>query len=444
MMLTYDDLFRLFFDSMKPREQWRVGAEAEKFGVHVVTGAPVAYEGDSGVAGIMQSLAARFGWSMAAELEGGPLISLSRGRAQVTLEPGAQLELSGAPLDDMHSIVAETQQHIDELSAICEPLGIAWLAIGFHPFARQDELPWVPKQRYSVMREYLPTRGVRALDMMRRTATVQANFDYASEEDAMRKLRLALRLSPIVTAMFANSPLCERRATGGRTERARVWLAVDPDRQGLLPKLWRPAARLADYVEWALDAPMFLFKREHHAVRNTGQTFRSFMERGFEGHVATLADWELHLNTLFPEVRLKHTLEVRGADSVPRRFAAALPALWTGILYDDKALTEAERLSESWTFEEMEALRPAVAEKALAATLRSVPIAEPARALLDIAAGGLRRRARYDRSGADESVHLASLGALVAAGRAPADDLLRDLPSEPAALVREVIERGRA
>jgi glutamate--cysteine ligase len=443
MPLSYEDLFRPFHDAMKPPQQWRIGAEAEKFGVYAASGAALPYEGDNGVVGVLGELARRFGWKPYRETEGGPIIALERNRASVTLEPGGQLELSGAPLEDVHAIVAETQTHLDELHQVCDPLGIAWLGVGFHPFARQEDLPWVPKQRYAIMREYLPTRAARPLDMMRRTATVQANFDYESEDDAMRKMRILLRLTPIVTAMFANSPFFEGRLTGDRSERAKVWLAVDPDRQGLLPCLWNEDSRIRDYVEWALDVPMFLVKRPGRLVRNTGQTFRSFWKDGFEGEAPDLHDWEMHLNTLFPEVRLKHTIEVRGGDSQTSPLAPALPALWTGILYDRTALAEADALSEAFTYDEMQALRPELAKLGLKATFRGKPLAEAAARLLAIAQEGLARRKRLATDGRDERVHLAALATLVEHGLCPADELLRDLPSDPAAFRAEVIRRTR-
>ncbi len=443
MPLSQDDLLRFFHEAMKPAHLWRIGAEAEKFGVYEATAGAVPYEGDNGIVGVFSGLVRRFGWKPVSELDGGPLIALERQRASVTLEPGGQLELSGAPLGDVHAIVAENKAHLAELHEVCAPLGIAWLGVGFHPFARQDDLPWVPKLRYSIMKEYLPKRGDRALDMMRRTATVQANFDYASEDDAMRKLRVGLRLSPIVTAMFANSPFCEGRVTGNRSERAKVWLAVDPDRQGLLPKLWDPSSRLRDYVEWALDVPMFLFKRNGKVVANTGQTFRAFWTEGFQGHQPDIHDWEMHLNTLFPEVRLKHTIEVRGGDSLPIRLSPALPALWTGLLYDAAALDEAEAFSASFAWNEMQTLRPELAHRGLSAVFRGKPLADAAQRLLDIARRGLMNRKRLSKNRQDETVHLAALSNLVEHGKTPADELAHGLPSEPAAMKSEIIRRAR-
>src|SRR3954465_6125314 len=301
MPLSYEDLFLPFHNAMKPPRAWRIGAEAEKFGVFAASGAALAYDGDQGIVGILGELARRFGWKPIRETEGGPLIALERDHASVTLEPGGQLELSGAPLDDVHAIVNETQAHLDELHEVCAPLGIAWLGVGFHPLARQEDLTWVPKQRYGIMREYLPTKGHAAHDMMRRTATVQANYDFSSEADAMKKLVLSLKLSPIIHAMLANSPFKEGKLAGTKSVRGEVWLNMDPSRSGLIPSLWSPGKKTyRDYVEWALDAGMFLFKRDNKVIANTGQTFRAFIKDGFEGHKATLNDWKLHLQTLFP------------------------------------------------------------------------------------------------------------------------------------------------
>ncbi len=441
---TLDDLLIPFHEAIKPESRHRIGAEAEKFGVDADTGAPLLYEGERSVHTIMETLVERHGWLPdVPETPGGPMIALLRAGASVTLEPGGQLELSGAPLDNIHQICAEMSGHLAELRDISTELGLVWLGVGFHPFAAQADLGWVPKQRYAIMKRYLPTRGKYGLDMMRRTATVQANFDYASEEAAMRVMRISLRLSPVTTAMFANSPFYEGRLFGGRSYRARVWTSVDPDRQGLLEKVLERGTRFQDYIEWALDAPMFLVKRGANVVENTGQSFRSFMKYGFEGEHPTLKDWETHLNTLFPEVRLKRTIEVRGADSLPASLICALPALWTGLLYDAKALDEADELTRDYTFAELDAIRPAIAETALATEFRGAPLLGVAERLLEIATGGLQRRARLNKNGKDESVHLAKLAALIGKGQCPADALVEGLPDDGEARRREILARAR-
>jgi glutamate--cysteine ligase len=426
-----DDLVLPLVEACKPRPEWRVGPEMEKFGIFEATRTPIPYEGDRSVLRILQELANVHGWTPEREHEGGPIVALTRGDASVTLEPGGQLELSGGKSESIHQVCAELRDHMREIGPLSRALGIRWLGVGFHPFGSREDFQWVPKQRYAVMKSYLPTRGAHALDMMLRTCTVQANFDYESERDAMRKMRVALALAPLTTAMFANSPWKEGRPHGGLTYRGRIWLDVDPDRTGLLPSLWKESARFADYVEWALDAPMFLFKRDGHAVANTGQRFRDFLDNGFDGHRPTLGDWKLHLNTLFPEVRLKKTIEIRAGDAQSTNMACALPALWTGIFYDDKALDEAEALVAGWTHDEVVELRPRVWREGLRAEFRKTPLASLARQVMALAEGGLERRARIDpSSGKDERIHLRRLTRLVDGGRTPADALLEGLDRE--------------
>ena len=276
----------------------------------------------------------------------------------------------------------------------------------------------------AIMREYLPTRGSLALDMMLRTSTVQANYDFSSEDDAMTKMRVGLKLAPLTTAMFANSPFYEGAPFGGKSYRAKVWLDTDPDRSGLVPTLWKKTARFVDYVEWALDVPMFMFKRDGQKMVNTGQSFRSFFKSGFSGHKPTMTDWQTHLNTLFPEVRLKKTIEVRGADAQGATLACALPALYTGLFYDAKALSEVEALTADWTLDEVTGSRKEVWQKGLGARFRAGTLQPLAEKVIEIAEGGLERRGFTSSSGKDERVHLATLKELVAQGRSPADRLL--------------------
>ncbi len=424
-----DDLYEIFRGAEKPRSEHRIGAEAEKFGVDERSGAPLRYEDESGrsVQAVLAALVERHGWTPEPEHPGGPVIALRRGAASVTLEPGGQLELSGAPLADVHAICAESRGHLAELRDISAELGVVWLGLGFHPFAQQRDLDWVPKARYGIMQRYLPTRGAHGLDMMRRTATVQANYDFSSERDAMRKLRVGLTFAPVVAAMTANSPFYEGARWGGRSYRAKVWLDVANERAGLLPMMWRDDASYRDYVEWALDVPMFLFKRDGAVVANTGQTFRAFLRDGFEGHRPTAADWEMHLNTLFPEVRLKRTLEVRSVDSLPSSLACSLPAIFTGLFYDDDALAEAEALARTLSFEDVSRAREQIPERALGATLAGAPLQQLALRVLEVAERGLARRARLNREGRDERVHLERLRALTERGLCPADTLLDGL-----------------
>ena len=436
------DLLEIFHQAEKPRSQFRIGAEAEKCGVFEHDGSPLHYEGEIGVRAVLRELAAKHGWTPESEVEGGPVIALTRNGASITLEPGAQFELSGAPAVDIHAVALELDEHLREVRGITDRQGIAWLGLGFHPFARREDLTFVPKTRYGLMRSYLPTRGAHALDMMLRTCTVQANYDYSDEADAMRKMRVGLKLSPLTTAIFANSPWVQKAPYGGLSYRGRVWLDVDPDRSGLVPAMWTEGAGYEKYVEWALDVPMFLVKRGNRFLANIGQTFRSFWNDGFEGERATLADWQLHLNTLFPEVRLKRTIEIRGADMQSAENCPALAAFWTGLYYDDAALAEADALTRDFTFEELTTLREALHRDGLRATFRGKPLAELAGLVVTIAEGGLARRNVTDISGRDETVYLATIKKLVMAGKTPSDVLLEGIADEPS-LVDAIIRRTK-
>lgn len=448
---SLDDLIAVLSAPERPSAEWRIGAESEKFGIHEAHGTPLAYEGDFGVLRIFDWLTEHAGWQPVTEVAGGPVIALHRRGANITLEPGAQLELSGAPLRSIHEVMAEHRRHLDELAGVSAQMGLVWLMTGFHPLARQEELPWVPKQRYGIMREYLPTQGNGALDMMRRTATVQGNFDWSSEADAMQKLRLSLKLSPLVHALFANAPFREGGPTDFASLRGDVWLRMDPARSGLIPPvLDNPRAGYADYVEWALDAGMFLVKRGERILHNTGQTFRDFLANGFDGERASVDDWKLHLNTLFPEARLKGTLELRSADCLPPDLAGSLLALWTGLLYDAEALDRATELTEGWTSALIEQSRPELVRRGLRANLGGRRAVEWAERILDIARGGLERRGFVDAQEQSEAVFLKPAEDLAREGRCPAEraleryhQLLARSPSDPRqAIVASVRLRG--
>jgi glutamate--cysteine ligase len=437
---SLDELDAVFRAVEKPADKFRIGAEAEKFAIKA-DGTPLQYEGAEGVVGIFDALS-EYGWEPERESSDGPIISLRRGGASITLEPGSQLELSGAALPDLHQVEAEFYNHLRELSPISKKLGLTWLGVGFHPLARQEDLTWVPKQRYSVMREYLPTKGHAAHDMMRRTATVQANYDFSSEADAMKKLVLSLKLSPIVHAMLANSPFKEGKLAGTKSVRGEVWLNMDPSRSGLIPSLWSPGKKTyRDYVEWAVDAGMFLFKRDGKVIANTGQTFRAFVKDGFEGHKATLNDWKVHLQTLFPEARLKNTLEVRGCDSLPAHLATAVPALFTGLLYDARALDQAIDILSPLDYATVERDRPALIRQGLTAPLGEKTGAQWAQSLYDIASSGLSRRGRRNAQNEDERRFIKPLERLLTAAESPADDLTRGLAPGATVSAADVIAR---
>ena len=440
VLSTKEQLLAVFHEAEKPESEFRVGAEMEKFGVDDRTGAAIGYDGDRGVSAIMAMLEREHRWTPDRESPDGPLIALLRDGASITLEPGSQFELSGAPLLQAHQICAEFAQHLKEIEPISKAMHLRWLGLGFHPFARRADYSFVPKQRYGIMREYLPTRGALALDMMLRTCTVQANYDYSSEADAMRKMTVSLRLAAVTTAIFANSPFYEGKPFGGRSYRAKVWLDTDPDRSGLVKNLWVKNPSYQGYVDWALGVPMFMFKRDGQKVVNTGQTFQSFLTDGFDGHRATYGDWVTHLNTLFPEVRLKRTIEVRGADAQGSKTACAMPALWTGLLYDEKALAECEALTEGWTFDEVEASRQHIWRDGVLAPFRRGRLLESVQRVVEIAEGGLERRGYKSARGNDERVHIARIKELVGKGQCPADALLEGLDANHD-LTAEIISR---
>jgi glutamate--cysteine ligase len=424
-ILHRNDLVRAFAETEKSPDQFRIGAESEKFGVHRESGAPLLYSGEFSVSRVIQSLCTEHGWSESVEVEGGPVLGAKRGGASVTLEPGAQFELSGEAFPDLHLIGAETEQHLRELGPISREMGIAWLATGFHPSAKLADLPWVPKQRYPIMREYLPQKGKAGLDMMQRTCTTQGNFDWSSESDAMIKLTVALKLSPLIQAWFSNAPFKEGRAGELLSHRAKVWQHMDPARSGLIRSLWTRPPHYEDYVEWALDAGMFLVRRGDQIIRNTGQTFRDFMSRGFEGHHATLDDWRTHLVTLFPEVRLKNTLEVRSVDVLPPELALAALGVWTGILYDQRSLNDTATLLASWSYEELEGSRSELCSRALHAPLFGRSGFEWAADVLQLAEQGLKRRARLDETRRDESVYLHPAREILESRLVPAERALQ-------------------
>lgn len=436
LITSNEQLYGLLHASEKPASRRRIGAEMEKFGVRRSDGAAVTYGGTRavGVEHFLKAFVDDCGYVAEHEVPGGPVIALAREvhgvRESVTLEPGGQLELSGGAHVDLHAVKAEFDTHMRELGRMSVEENVAWLGLGFQPFAKREDYTFVPKLRYAVMREYLPTRGQYGLDMMLRTSTVQANFDYASEAEAMQMLRLGMRLAPLTVALFSNSPYLEGRAGDCLSYRARVWTSVDPDRSGLVPPVWQEGAGYEAYMQWVLDAPMFMFKRDGKTVDNRGQRFRDFLEKGFEGHRATEADWEGHVNTMFPEVRLKRTLEIRGADAQRDGMAIALPALWTGLLYDAQALGEALERTRGLSLELVEASRARVPYEGPRAMLGDKSIVEWARALVPLASEGLARRARATGI-PDEQSLLDPLREHVARGTCPADALLAKLGATP-------------
>ena len=419
MALSVDDLVAYFHAGAKPRASFRIGIEQEKIGV-LEDGRPVPYIG--GITEILRVLEQR---GFAPTREDGHVISLERRGERVTLEPGGQVEFSGAARDTAAACRDALIAHVRDVQEVARPLGVRFIAAGARPFGTRDDVDWLPKRRYTVMREYFVrhARSSRlAHDMMKMTATVQANMDYEGEADAVEKIRTAYGLTSVVTALYAASPIVAGRPSGLKSFRAAVWLETDEDRCGLLPFVFEPGFSFRDYVEWALDVPMFFVVRDGVYQPVEGLTFRRFCAEGFEGIAATIRDWEVHLSTVFPEVRFKRTIELRGADAGPMPMAAGLGALWRGLLDDAGARTAAWALVAGHSFAEREALRREVPRAALHARLGARPLYELAVEMLDIAAAGLARLP----GGAEDRLLLAPLRAYAAAGRSPADDMLDD------------------
>ena len=421
--LTADMLAAHLAEGCKPESQFRVGAEHEKLVFRTGSHAPVPYEPD-GIKALLEGLMA-FGWK--GVYEGEVLIALERDGASVSLEPAGQFELSGAPLQTIHEICAETRTHLEECKTIADPLGIGFLGLGFTPDLTRAQSPIMPKGRYVIMRRYMPLVGGKGLDMMLRTCTVQANLDFASEADMVLKFRASLALQPLATAMFANSPFVEGKPTGLLSSRADVWTDTDPDRTGMLRFVFEDGFGFEAYARYALDVPMYFVKRGHRYIDVAGRSFRAFMAGELPelpGEKPTIKDWSDHLTTLFPEVRLKQYLEMRGADSGPTSRLAALPALWTGIFYDKAALAAAWDLCKAWSPESREQLRLDAARTGLKGTIEGRPIKDVAADMVAIAKEGLARRARISPCGKDETVYLSELEEIADSGVTPADRLL--------------------
>lgn len=411
----------------KPKADWRIGTEHEKFGFYADNLAPVPYAGPHGIERLLHLMEGLLGWQPILDRE--KIIGLVDpvGGGAISLEPGGQFELSGAPLETVHQTCRELHAHLAQLRECAEPLGIGFLGLGASPVWSLAETPVMPKSRYEIMTRYMPKVGTRGLDMMYRTATVQVNLDFSSEADMVRKMRVSLALQPVATALFANSPFIDGAANGLLSNRAEIWRDTDNARAGLIPFAFEEGFGYERYVDWALDVPMYFVKRGdvYHDV--AGQSFRDLMEGrlpGLPGARATLSDWKNHLSTLFPDVRLKRFLEMRGADAGRWRSLTALPAFWVGLLYDQAALDAAWELVRDWTAEERQALRDGVPRTALATPFRGGTVRDIARAAVAIARSGLAARARLNSEGADETVYLAPVEEAVESGLTPAERLL--------------------
>jgi glutamate--cysteine ligase len=411
------ELVGLFEAAEKPPEDWRVGTEHEKIGLYSDGYTPVPYEGERGIGALLEAIAREDDWRRVRE--GDHVIALEKAGASITLEPGGQLELSGAPLRTIHETCDEFHTHLDLMKRVSEPFGIVWLGLGIHPIASVEEIPVMPKERYRIMRRYLSTRGERGLVMMFETATVQANFDYSSETDMCEKMRTSLSVSPIVSAIYANSSLSKASPNGFVSRRMEAWDDTDPDRTGMLPFVFEPEFGYERYIDWALDIPMFFVIRDDQYLPADGLTFRRFMNDGLGGQRATIADFKRHLTTLFPEVRLKNIIEVRGADAVPPGLTCSLPALWKGLLYDADARAAASDLVAGGSDAVRQAARMDVAKRGLSAEYAGRSVLDLAKELTVIAHDGLRRIAHAGATQSDECGFLEPVFAQLERGASP-------------------------
>ena len=422
------ELEAYFQNAGKAREQWRVGTEYEKVGIDRFTGKAIPYFGARGVDRILRELIDRYGWQP--EEQDGNIIALTRDKAQITLEPGGQIELSGEPCESIHCTYGEFSQHIRELLEVAEPLDIVFLGLGMQPVSRVEEIEWVPKKRYRIMGPYMLKVGTLGQRMMKQTATVQANVDFLDEKDAMAKFRTGMGLAPLLVAMFANSPISEGQLNGYRSFREHIWTDTDRSRSGLLKFAFAPDASFGHYVEYALDVPMYFIIRHHDYIDMTGLTFRQFLEHGHNGERATLQDWADHLTTLFPETRIKRYIEIRSVDSQPPELMPALSALIKGIFYDPDCLLAAWDLVKGWSWDERMETYLESHKDALAARVRRYTLLDLAKELFQIGWEGLRRQKSLNRNGDDETIYLAPLKTLLFQGKCPADILVEKWEGE--------------
>jgi glutamate--cysteine ligase len=410
----------------KPESEWRLGTEHEKFGFTTHDLRPLPYEGKAGIKAILEGLAGQFDWSPVEE-HGRIIALLHDSGASVTLEPGGQLELSGALLDNVHETCDEVYTHLKQVKTIAEPLGIAFLGMGFQPKWARKDTQWMPKGRYRIMREYMTKRGNLGLDMMSRTCTVQVNLDFSSEADMVKKFQVALALQPVATALFANSPFVDGKPCGFVSYRSHVWEDTDPDRTGMLPFVFESSMGFERYVEYMLDVPMYFVYRNGEYIDASGQSFRDFLDGklpALPGEKPILQDWEDHLTTAFPEVRLKRYMEMRGADGGPWRKLCALPAFWAGLLYDGPVLDAAWDLVRDWSMEERLQLRRDAPRLGLKASVHGRTLQSIALDVLDMSSSGLTARNRLSSSGENETGFLETLFANTYVGLTPADKKL--------------------
>jgi glutamate--cysteine ligase len=416
-----EELVEFMASGARKPEQWKIGTEHEKFGFRLDDLRPPTYEGERGIGAMLNGLT-RFGWAPVSE--NGNVIALTRGDGSITLEPAGQLELSGGQVDTVHDTCCEVTCHLKEVKSVADELQLGFLGMGFQPKFKREEMPWMPKGRYAIMRRYMPLKGQLGLDMMTRTCTVQVNLDFASEADMVKKFRVSLALQPIATALFADSPFTEGRPNGYLSYRSHIWTDTDPDRTGMLDFVFEDGFGFERYVDYLLDVPMYFSYRDGKYIDLAGSSFKDFLAgklAELPGAHPTMKDWADHMTTAFPEVRLKKYLEMRGADGGPWNRLCALPAFWVGLLYDQTALDAAWDLVKDFTMPERHALRDGVPKHALKLPFRKGTVRDLALRALEIAGHGLARRARLNSAGASEAVFLEPLIEFAQANQTPAE-----------------------
>src|SRR5215212_3517971 len=420
-----DELVAWFAEGAKPKAQWRIGTEHEKFAFATDMHEPVPYEGRRSIRSLLVGMQHLLGWEPITD--GSNIIGLAdvTGGGAISLEPGGQFELSGAPLETIHQTASELTAHLAQLKEIARPLGIGFLGLGMSPKWTRAETPMMPKSRYKIMTAYMPKVGKYGLDMMYRTCTVQSNHDFSSESDMVRKLRVALALQPVGTALFANSPFTEGKPNGFVSFRSEIWRDTDNQRAGMLPFVFEPGMGFERYADYALDVPMYFVKRGDTYIDVSGQSFRDLMAgKLVPGARATISDWANHVSTIFPEVRLKRYIEMRGSDGGPWRRLPSLPAFWVGLIYDDANLDACWEIVKDWTAEERQKLRDDVPRLGFQAEIRGRKLLAIAKQTLALAEQGLVRRKKLDKNGRDESDYLRPLQEIVERGITPAEELL--------------------
>ena len=425
-MIKKNDLTEYFFRGIKSKTNLKIGVEHEKFILNKNTLKPLSYEEQNGIKEILEKLTT-IGWLPLYDDNKKTIIALKRGKEAITLEPGGQIELSGAPLDNIHETCEETTNHLKELKKIGNELNFILLGMGVEPNLKLDDFPWMPKQRYGIMKKYMTKVGTLGHHMMKRTCTNQVNIDYSSEVDMIEKLRLMFNLESIATAMFANSPFDQGKISKYKSLRSHFWHHTDPDRTGLLPFVFEKGFSFEKYTDYALSVPMYFINRNHHYIDMTKYTFKEYLDENSNNQddAILLKDWEDHLTTLFPQVRLKQYIEIRSMDACSWDLICSQPAFWIGILYDDEIMDNVKEITESWTQEDREYLNKTVPQEGLQSTFKEKKLISFAQDFFELSKKGLKKRNRLSKNGEfDESIHMKDLEKNLENGCSPADCLI--------------------